>query len=183
MGDSEYQVRTPAATASVRGTAFQVNVAIIDGPPETTVTTNEGRVAQSAPDPQRPGQTSEVLVGPGQQGSVRRGEAIPPPHNTPPPGRSAVITIDAEGGLVVDAHGRANGIKDGRVVSQTPGAMVALVDGKVQVMLPNAEDGKIATHVEKKASGSNDVTVVTTVTESNGSSTKTAEKEKQAPSG
>src|SRR2546428_7551855 len=184
MGDSKYQVRTPAATASVRGTAFQVNVAITDGSPETTVTTNEGRVAQSAPDPQRPGQTGEVPVGPGKRGSVRRGEAIPPPHNTPPPGRSAVITIDAEGGLVVDAHGRANGVKDGKVVSQTPGAMVALVDGRVQVMLPDSDDGKLATHVEKRASsGSTDVTVTVTVTERGGSSTKSEDKVKTDASG
>src|SRR2546427_4226851 len=184
MGDSKYQVRTPDATSSVLGTEFQVNVAIIDGSPETTVTTNEGRVAQSAPDPQRPGQTSEVLVGPGQQGSVRRGEAIAPPHITPPPGRSAVITIDAEGGLVVDAHGRANGVKDGKVVSQTPGAMVALVEGRVQVMLPDSDDGKLATHVEKRSSsGSTDVTVTVTVTERGGSSTTSEDKGKTDASG
>ena len=125
-----------------------------------------------------------MLVGPGQQGSVRRGEAIAPPHITPPPGRSAVITIDAEGGLVVDAHGRANGVKDGKVVSQTPGAIVALVDGRVQVMLPDSDDGKLATHVEKRSSsGSTDVTVTVTVTERGGSSTKSEDKVKTDASG
>jgi len=181
-GASKYQVRTPSATASVRGTAFQVDVVIVGGEPETTVTTSEGNVSHSAPDPRRLGQTTTINVGPGQQSSVRRGDSIAPARTAPPPDRFAVVSIGADGGLVVDAHGRANGIKDGRVVSQTPGAMVAVVDGQVRVMLPAGEDGKLATHVDKR-SGSGEVTVVTTVSDSRGNTSRIEERVKTDASG
>ena len=55
--DSRYEVRTPAATASVRGTAFEVAVDDGAGGPTTTVTTAEGRVATADA-----AASSEVLV-------------------------------------------------------------------------------------------------------------------------
>src|SRR5688572_5736513 len=57
-GNSKYDVKTPASTASVRGTAFQVDS---DGE-RTVVTTTEGTVVDRVPDPDRPGQTVDVPV-------------------------------------------------------------------------------------------------------------------------
>src|SRR2546428_9469282 len=90
-GSSRYEVRTPASTASVRGTEFEVQVDTSGGEPVATVVTTEGRVAHSAPDPARPGQTSEVVVTAGAPGRAppRGPRRAPPPEPPPPPAPTA----------------------------------------------------------------------------------------------
>lgn len=144
--DSRYEVRTPAATASVRGTSFEV--AIDDGPTgsATTVTTTEGRVATADA-----AATTEVLVTADQTTTVRANSAPEPPRSVPDAQRVVTVSVLSESSLVVDPLGRANGFKDGRVLAQTPGARVRMENGTIVVTLPNVPDGAFATTVAPSA--------------------------------
>jgi hypothetical protein len=153
--DSRYEVRTPAATASVRGTAFEV--AVDDGlsGPTTTVTTTEGRVATADA-----AGSSEVLVSADQVTTVRANTAPEPPRSAPDAQRVVSVAVMSDNSLVVDPLGRANGVRDGKVFAQTPGARVRMQDGTIVVTLPNVPDGVFATTVSGAAA-----TVSTTVTD------------------
>jgi len=152
--DSRYEVKTPAATASVRGTAFEVMVE--DG--ATTVTTTEGRVATADA-----AATSEVLVLPDQTTTVHANSAPEPPRSAPAAQRVVTVSALSESSLVVDPLGRANGFRDGRVVAQTPGARVRMQDGTIVVTLPNVPDGVFGTTIATSAGAP--VPVFTTVTD------------------
>jgi hypothetical protein len=153
--DSRYEVRTPSATASVRGTSFEVAVADDASGPTTTVTTTEGLVATSDA-----AALSTVLVAPDQVTTVRANGVPEAPRPAPEPARVVTVNTGAPAALVVDPVGRANGIKDGRVVAQTPGARVAMVDGSVVVSLPNVPDGVLTTTVVSDRAVSVDTTVM-----------------------
>lgn len=154
--DSRYEVRTPSATASVRGTAFEVAVASgVDGP-TTTVTTTEGLVATTAA-------SSEVLVSADQTTTVRASSAPELPRSAPDADRVVTVSAVSESTLVVDPLGRTNGIKDGKVIAQTPGARVRMQDGTIVVTLPNVPEGVFSTTVAPSAGAP--VTVSTTVTD------------------
>lgn len=167
---SKYEVRTPAATASVRGTAFIVDVAIDDQTPVMTVTTTEGRVVERAlPDPAQPDAPApEVLVTAGLTASTRQGAAPEQPRPAPQPERKVSVSVDSTDTLVVDSLGRANGMKDGKVVLQTPGARLERDGDRMVVILPDVPDGDLAARVDR-AGGSNasaaPVAVRTTVEE------------------
>jgi len=154
--DSRYEVRTPAATASVRGTAFEVVVEDGLSGPTTTVTTTEGRVATADA-----AGSSEVLVSAGQMTAVRASTAPEEPRSAPDAQRVVSVAVMSESSLVVDPLGRANGFKDGKVFAQTPGAQVRMQDGTIVVTLPNVPDGVFATTV----AGGAPTTVSTTVTD------------------
>ncbi|GAC1490908.1 MAG: hypothetical protein NVS1B1_08430 [Candidatus Limnocylindrales bacterium] len=150
-GNSKYEVRTPASTASVRGTQFEVAVTS----EATTVTTSQGRVATSDP-----AQLTEVLVTPGLTTTTRKGERPTPPVPAPQPDRRVVVTVGHPDAVVVDPFGRANGFKDGKLVLQTPGASARIDDGKLVVVLPNMADGLLSARVQKKDGGETDVETV-----------------------
>jgi len=156
--DSRYEVRTPAATASVRGTAFEV--AVVDGAsgPTTTVTTTEGLVAAADV-----AATGEVLVIPDQTTTVHANSAPEPPRSAPEAQRVVTVTALSESSIVVDPLGRANGFKDGRVLAQTPSARVRIESGTIVVTLPNVPDGVFTTTVA--ASTGAPAPVSTTVTD------------------
>ncbi len=155
--DSRYEVRTPAATASVRGTAFEVAVEAAFAGPMTTVTTTTGLVAATDS-----GATAEVLVASDQTTTVHSGAAPESPRSAPEARRVMTVTATSDASVVVDPLGRANGIKDGRVLAQTPGARVSMTDGTIVVTLPNVPDGVFATTV---APSSSPVAVSTSVTD------------------
>ena len=159
--DSRYEVRTPAATASVRGTSFEVAVDYGLGGPTTTVTTTEGRVATADA-----ASSSEVLVSADQTTTVRANFAPEAPRSAPDAERVVTVSALSESSLVVDPLGRANGIKDGKVVVQTPGARVRMQDGTIVVTLPNVPEGIFTTTVAGSAGAP--VPVSTTVTDKGG---------------
>ena len=140
-GNSKYEVRTPASTASVRGTQFEVAVTT----DATTVTTSEGRVATSDP-----ANTTEVLVTPGLTTTTKIGEKPTAPQPAPEPVRRAIVTVADPNSLVVDPLGRANGFKNGKLVIQTPGASVRIVNGQLVVTLPDPADGVLSAHAGRK---------------------------------
>ena len=154
--DSRYEVRTPSATASVRGTAFEV--AIEDGAagPTTTVTTTEGRVATADAS-----SSSEVLVSADQTTTVRANSAPEPPRSAADANRVVTVSAVSESSIVVDPLGRANGMKNGKIIAQTPGARVRMEDGTIVITLPNVPEGVFATTVGATAGAP--VTVSTTV--------------------
>jgi hypothetical protein len=156
--DSRYEVKTPAATASVRGTAFEVAIDDTSGTPTTTVTTTEGRVATADA-----AASTEVLVTADQTTTVRANTAPEPPRSAPDAQRVVSVTTVSDSALVIDPLGRANGIKDGRILAQTPGARVRTQDGTIVVTLPNVPDGVFATTAT--ASSGAPVSVSTTVTD------------------
>jgi hypothetical protein len=158
-GNSKYEVKTPASTASVRGTAFQVD----SDAERTVVTTTEGTVVDRVPDPERAGQTVDVPVPAGKTHEQRKNARPAPAAAAPQPERTLTMTIDDQSSLVIDAQGRANGIdKNGKKRLETPGAqLVKTKDGKLQVVLPNVSDGRVEAVVRR--SGSGDVNVQTTV--------------------
>ncbi len=149
QGGSKYEIHTTASTASVRGTAFTISVAP-DG--TTTETTTEGAVANS--DAQR---TTTVLTSPGQQTTTKKGGTPAPPVPAPKAERKVTVRVADQNSLVVDTLGRANGIKNGKRVLQTPGAQLGIVEGHLVVTLPNIPDGTVSTHF-LGTSGDTDVT-------------------------
>ncbi|MGH2493002.1 MAG: FecR family protein [Candidatus Limnocylindria bacterium] len=154
--DSRYEVRTPAATASVRGTAFEVAVVDDASGPTTTVTTTEGLVAAADA-----AATAEVLVTPDRTTTVRANSAPEPPRSAPDAQRVVTVTALSDSSLVVDPLGRANGFKDGKVVAQTPGARVRMENGTIVVTLPNVPEGVFLTTAAPSAGAS--ASVSTTV--------------------
>ena len=149
-GGSKYEVRTPASTASVRGTEFEVD----SSSDETTITTTEGTVVQHVPDPARPNTTVDVPVGAGRTQTQPRNAPAEPSKPASEPKRRVTVTVDAENSIVVDPFGRANGItKSGKLVVQTPGAQVRRVDGKIVITLPELPDGTLTTRIAKDGDG------------------------------
>src|SRR4029077_14737514 len=67
--------------------------------------------------------------------------------------------------LVIDPLGRANGVKDGKTVIQTPGAKVTLVNGQIVVAMPDLPDGEVTTHFTNPSAPDRDVDVITKVEE------------------
>ncbi len=144
---SKYEVRTPASTASVRGTEFQVDT---DGQ-TTRVTTTEGTVVDQVPDPARAGATVDVPVPAGQQHTQPVNAPAAPIHPAPEPERKVTVTVGATNSLVVDPLGRTNGVTaDGKIVVQTPGARVRREGDSIVIELPDIPDGKIATFVDQR---------------------------------
>lgn len=170
IGGSRYEVRTPAATASVRGTAFEVDVARdATGTSVTHLSTAEGAVAASAPATAADPQPAPVVVAAGFQAKANVGDrTLQAPTLAPEPERTVSVNVGSANSLVVDSLGRSNGFKDGKLVLQTPGAQVVRTAGSLLITLPNIPDGKLSTVVTRPSgSGSSnaDVPVTTTVQE------------------
>jgi hypothetical protein len=164
-GNSKYEVRTPASTASVRGTAFEVDT---DGT-STTITTTEGTVIDQVPDPQNPGRTIDVPVPAGQQHSQSRGQGAGQTQPTPEPDRKVTITLSEQNTIVIDTLGRANGFdQNGKRRLETPGAKLEVIDGRLVITLPNVPEGRLQALTRK---GGGDVDITTVVTDHGQSST------------
>src|SRR5438105_3268026 len=143
-GSSRYEVRTPASTASVRGTEFEV-----DADSEATiVSTTEGTVVQQVPDPAQPANVAEVRVPAGTTQTQHKNAAPAPAQTAPDPVRKVTVHVGATNGVVVDPVGRANGLTtDGKAVVQTPGAQVRRDGDTIVVTLPNLPDGRVAARI------------------------------------
>ena len=150
-GNSKYEVKTPASTASVRGTAFQVD----SDSERTIVTTTEGTVVDRVADPDHQGQTVDVPVPAGRTHEQKKNARPAPAAAAPQPERTVTVTLDDQSSLVVDAQGRANGIdKNGKKRLETPGAQLLKTnDGKLQIVLPNVSDGRLEALVRKADGG------------------------------
>ena len=146
-GNSKYEVKTPASTASVRGTAFQVD----SDSERTIVTTTEGTVVDRVADPDHQGQTVDVPVPAGRTHEQKKNARPAPAAAAPQPERTVTVTLDDQSSLVVDAQGRANGIdKNGKKHLETPGAQLLKTnDGKLQIVLPNVSDGRFEALIRK----------------------------------
>ena len=178
---SKYEVRTPTATATVRGTMFAVGVKTDQrGELVSTVETTEGAVATAKAPTAADPQPQEVLVQPGFQVTVKQSAPIEQPKPAPEPERRVTVTVGANAGLVLDPLGRANGVKDGKVIVQTPGATVSTVNGQLVVTMPNIPDGKISTVVDQSSAPQAPVEVVTTVSE-RGQTDQSAQERVEAP--
>lgn len=172
-GGSKYEVRTPAATASVRGTAFEVGVVQQAGGGTTTaIITTEGAVAAAAPATAADPQPEPVIVPAGFQTTAKSTQRKPEaPTLAPEPERTVRVNVSNDNSVVVDPFGRSNGYKDGKLILQTPGAQVVKVDGKLTITLPNLPDGKLSTVVGQSSAtpnaraGAAQVEVATTVEE------------------
>lgn len=178
---SKYEVRTPTAVATVRGTMFEVDVASQQDEIVSTVKTTEGAVATSkAPTVQEPA-PAQVVVTPGNQVTVRPSAPLPAPVPQPEPERTVTVAVAAPAGLVLDPAGRANGVKDGKVIAQTPGAQVRTVNGQVVVTFKDPPDGRISTVVGGQRIDNEDAVKVSTVVRERGAAEKRSEAEVRAP--
>lgn len=167
-GNSRYEVKTPASTASVRGTTFQVDS---DGE-RTVVTTTEGTVVDRVADPDRPGLTVDVPVPAGKTHEQKKNARPAPAALAPRPERTLTMTLDDQNSLVIDAQGRANGIdKNGKRHIETPGAqLLRTTDGRLQIVLPNVSDGRLEARIRKAGGG--EVEVQTTLEDKGGEAVK-----------
>ena len=137
--NSKYEVRTPAATATVRGTAFLVSV---DALGLSNIQTTDGVVGMI-------GNGQEVRVPPGFQSTVVPGGVPEPTTPAPAPPALVRIVLDATpNAAVVDANKRTVGVINGIPVRYIPGSTVALVDGKLVLTIPNPSLGRLDTHVQ-----------------------------------
>jgi hypothetical protein len=153
----------------VRGTTFTVDVVLEDAVPVATVTTAEGTVVHSAPDPQVPSKLLSERVTAGTAERIKKGEKPAPIVLTPEPQRKTTVEVGATSSLVVDPLGRTNGFtRDGKRVIQTPGAQVKRDGDRIVIVLPDLPDGNVVARVDKKAndqSDNGDVNVQTTIEE------------------
>jgi hypothetical protein len=117
---SRFEIRTPAATAAVRGTAFEVEVSPAGA---TRVRTAEGSVSVS-------NDRGSVVVGEGNETTADPGESPAPPAPAPPATRRT-IEIGDRSVIVVDGAGRGCGVQEGRTVQQIPGCVVR--DGTIEI--------------------------------------------------
>ena len=148
--NSRYEVRTPAATAAGRGTAFLVTVTAQG---LANVQTTDGVVGMT-------GRGQEVLVPAGFQSNVPPGGVPEPTTPAPPPAAVVRIVLDATpNAAVVDANKRTVGVINGLPIRYIPGSTVALVDGKLVITIPNPSLGRLDTHVQPADSKDNAVEV------------------------
>jgi len=126
--NSRYEVRTPAMTATVRGTAFGVSV----GESEDEVASEEGTVEVV-------GASSAVRLTAGLRTRVRRGESPANPDPAPRPSKVLVIDLVGAGALVADGSRRVLGMTpSGQMRNAIPGARVQRLEGGViRVWIPN----------------------------------------------
>lgn len=144
---SRYEVRTPAATATVRGTAFAVDY---DG--TMRVTTTEGVV--------RTGNArGAVDVTPGLTTAAREGSAPIEPVVAPKPARvvtvivSAPNVVSAPNATVTDPAGRPIVVKDSKILRAVPlSTAERRADGSVVVTMPDIPSGTVTSHVKTSAS-------------------------------
>jgi len=155
--DSKFELRTPATTATVRGTGFTTDV-LASG--ATTVTTTDGIVEVSA-------QGTTVVVPAGSLTTVE-------PSSTPsPPGPARRAQNTLRFGLhspahliVVDAFGRACGVvpTGPTMVRQIPGCLATEPGIDPQLVdLPNAAAGTYAIVIETVAPGGDFVATASAV--------------------
>jgi hypothetical protein len=137
--NSKYEVRTPAATATVRGTAFLVTVSAQG---VSNIQTTDGVVGMI-------GGGEEVRVPPGFEATVLPGGVPEPSKPTPPPPALVRIVLDpTPNAAVVDANKRTVGVINGLPIRYIPGSTVGLVDGKLVLTFPNPSLGHLDTHVQ-----------------------------------
>ena len=140
---SQYQVRSPSATASVRGTKFEFEV---DDQGKTKQTTHEGAVANQG------AQGAPVVTEPGKQVEVAPNAPPSAPVDAPEPAAVVKITIDAnntQSAAAVDANGRAVGVIGGQPVTYAPGGSTKFTqDGKIEISIPQRQPGRVSTVVK-----------------------------------
>lgn len=123
---SRYEIATPAVIASVRGTAFEVDVAA-DG--ASRVRTAEGAVSVA-------NALGEVLVPAGTH-TTATPSTPPAPPTTPAPSTQRTLEIGSAPIVVVDDAGRGCGRADGTVLQQIPGCVVS--GGEIRIEGTSAE--------------------------------------------
>jgi hypothetical protein len=145
--DSKFELRTPSATATVRGTGFATDV-LPDG--TTTVTTTDGTVEVVAQ-----GQT--VVVPAGSSTNVQPGTPPSPPALSPRPPNTLRFGLHSPARLVVlDGLGRACGIvpAGSTLVRQIPGCLATESGIDPQLIdLPSAAPGTYSVVIETVAPG------------------------------
>jgi len=145
--DSKFELRTPATTATVRGTSFITDV-LASG--TTTVTTTDGIVEVSA-------QGTTVVVPAGSLTTVEPSSTPSPPGPAPRAQNTLRFGLHSPAHLVVvDALGRACGIVPAgpTLVRQIPGCLATEPGiGPQLVDLPNAAAGTYSIVIETVAPG------------------------------
>ena len=133
--DSKFEIKTPTATATVRGTGFLTDV-LPSG--DTTVQVTDGVVEVSA-------RGRVVVLTPGQQTTVRRNEAPAAPAPMPAPSTTLRFGMHSPAILlVVDPLGRSCGISSSgaMTVRHVPGCATSALGTEPQLIeLPNALPG------------------------------------------
>jgi hypothetical protein len=155
--DSKFELRTPATTATVRGTGFVTDV-LASG--ATTVATADGIVEVSA-------QGTTVVVPAGSLTTVQPNAAPSPPGPAPRAQNTLRFGLHSPAHLVVvDAFGRACGIVPAgpTLVRQIPGCLAteAGIDPQL-VDLPNAVAGIYSIVIETIAPGGDFVATASAV--------------------
>lgn len=123
---SRYEIRTPSASALVRGTLFATRV---DEVGSTLVRTTEGAVLVTA-------QNQEVVVQSGQQTNVGAGSSPPVPQLSPEPEREFVIVLSGPvSGSITNPNGASSGVlPSGLTFNQIPGSRYSLGDKGTQII-------------------------------------------------
>ena len=155
--DSKFEMRTPSATAVVRGTGFATDV-LADG--TTTVTTSDGIVEVAAQ-----GQT--VSVPAGSATTVQPGTPPTPPAARARPQNTLRFGLHSPALLVIlDGLGRACGIvpAGSTLVRQIPGCLATEPGIDPQLIdLPNAAAGTYSIVIESVAPGGDFVATASAV--------------------
>jgi preprotein translocase subunit YajC len=139
---SKYEIKTGAATAEVRGTAFEVAV---DPDGTMTTTTTDGDVATRA-------QGDEVHVLAGQFTTVAAGSRPQAALLAPEPAATVRIILDlTRNAIVTDANGRAVGVQNGLPIRYIPGSKVEVIDGKLVITIPNVQLGVLSMFITPDA--------------------------------
>ena len=155
--DSKFELRTPATTATVRGTSFVTDVRASGA---TTVATTDGTVEVSA-------QGATVIVPAGSLTTVEPSSTPSPPSLAPRARNTLRFGLHSPAHLiVVDAFGRACGIVPAgpTLVRQIPGCLATEPGIDPQLVdLPNALAGTYSVVIETIAPGGDFVATASAV--------------------
>ena len=144
---SKYELRTPAGTASVRGTAFTT---VVNAAGELELETVEGTVAATPPTSIGAPPVAPVLVTAGQVTSSTPSTPPTAPRTAPDPPAVVRVALDAGASttaVAVDPAGRSVGVQNGSAVRYAPGSTVEVVDGRLVLSIPQRQPGRISTIV------------------------------------
>lgn len=157
--DSRYEVRTPALAATVRGTAFVVDLEDED---THTVQTSEGLVRVQA-------QGRSVDVRAGTRSRVRRGTAPPDAEAAPVPPTRLRLTVQGGAVLgVIDQLGRVCGVgPQGRVQQQVLGCVATLSGDTETIDLARVRPGELRLALAAREAGGRYTLTATGLTRDN----------------
>src|SRR6266508_58700 len=167
-GNSRFNIKTPSATAVVRGTSFEIEVEIQSATGEVVTRVN---VFQGQVDMVAAGQVQPVPAG--QTSSVEQGKAPEPPQQVVPPEKRLRVGLAGPSAMMTatDPNSRTAGQTPGGTVNQIPQATVTGPQDQPQMVdIFSPKPGEWELAVQPRGEGGSFQLIVNTIIGKDGAS-------------